>query len=73
MAATMVIGGGAGASVGAVSLGTTLWRWLRNMSVGSSELPERDYLPELRPSSGCVLGLAGSIEVLVQRSSLPGC
>jgi hypothetical protein len=30
-----------------MSLGTVLRRWLRDMSVGSSELPERDYLPEL--------------------------
>jgi len=33
--------------VSAMSLGTALRRWLRNMTVGSSELPERDYLPEL--------------------------
>jgi hypothetical protein len=33
--------------VGAMSLGTALRRWLRNMTVGSIELPERDYLPDL--------------------------
>lgn len=33
--------------MGAMSLGTVLRRWLRNMTVGSGELPERDYLPEL--------------------------
>ncbi|WP_240762482.1 hypothetical protein [Micromonospora sp. HM134] len=42
-----------------VSLGTTLLRWLRDMSVGSSELPEHDYLPELPPVEWLTSGVGG--------------
>jgi hypothetical protein len=35
--------------VDAVSLGSALRRWLRNMGAGTSGSPERDYLPELPP------------------------
>jgi hypothetical protein len=47
--------------VGAVSLGTVLRRWLRSVAVGSSELPERDYLPEL-PAIEWVRAAAGGAD-----------
>lgn len=47
--------------MGAMSLGMSLRRWLRAMSVGLSELPERDYLPDL-PATTWVRAAAGGAD-----------
>lgn len=44
-----------------MSLGAVLRRWLRGLAAGASELPERDYLPEL-PAIEWVRAAAGGAD-----------